>query len=73
MIITHIITMIIIITNENNICIYIYIYTHNTHYASSSRSSSASFTTLSDGCLGSNSDEAAKCDKHCELQNSVNQ
>ena len=29
----------------------------------------------SDGCLGSNNDEgcAAKCDKHCELQDSVNQ
>ena len=29
--------------------------------------------TSSDGCLGSNNDDAAKCDKHCELQDSVNQ
>ena len=31
-------------------------------------------TTSSDGCLGSNNGEgAAKSDKHCELQDSVNQ
>ena len=32
-------------------------------------------TTSSDGCLGSNKrmKGAAKCDKHCELQDSVNQ
>ena len=31
-------------------------------------------TTFSDGCLGSHNDEGRNevCDKHCELQNSVN-